>query len=267
MNPGSSSFFITRPIEFFSFGGPAITAKDGVAAGFTSTPLPVPVKREYTKERPVDTRLDPDTCRSCMPCQEFMADKLEGLVATAVDDKLLIEKSIRVRSSDGSKAVAKAVGYTCAKDSCGMLFPLRVSKQQYDRHLREALEKLADVHGHYLLCVFGKARSSVNRSAWSLPVIRHVVGNLLEGSWNELCMNKLAAIIRDVQPPLVNLLTSPSAARWRRPMMTTTVRLQPRQAPRHGGRSGAASGGSNPFRRFPNSQHSPRAPCLHPTRS
>ena len=38
----------------------------------------------------------------------------------AVDDKLLIEKNIRVRSSDGSKAVAKAVGYTCAK--CGMLF-------------------------------------------------------------------------------------------------------------------------------------------------
>ena len=77
---GWKSTFITRPIEFFSFGGPAITAKDGFAAGFTSTPLPVPVKRNYTKERPVDTRLDPDTCRSCMPCQEFMADKLEGLV-------------------------------------------------------------------------------------------------------------------------------------------------------------------------------------------
>ena len=167
---------------------------------------------------------------------------MEPWLEKAVDDKLLIEKSIRVRSSDGSKAVAKAVGYTCAKDSCGMLFPLRVSKQQYDRHLREALEKLADVHGHFCVC---SVRSSVNRSAWSLPVIRHVVGNLLEGSWNELCMNKLAAIIRDVQPPLVNLLTSPSAARWRRPMMTTTVRLQPRQAPRHGGRSGAASGGSN----------------------
>ena len=42
-----------------------------------------------------------------------------------------------MRSSDGSK-VAKAVGYTCAKDSCGMLFPLGVSKQQYNRHLREA---------------------------------------------------------------------------------------------------------------------------------
>ena len=79
---GSTSTFITRPIEFFSFGGPAITAKDGFAAGFTSTPLPVPVKREYTKERPVDTRLDPNTCRSCMPCQEFMADILEEMMAT-----------------------------------------------------------------------------------------------------------------------------------------------------------------------------------------
>ena len=78
---------------------------------------------------------------------------MEPWLQKAVDAKLLIEKNTRVRSSDGSK-VAKAVGYTCAKDSCGMLFPLRVSKQQYDRHLREALEKLADVHGHF--CVFGK---------------------------------------------------------------------------------------------------------------
>ena len=63
---------------------------------------------------------------------------MEPWLQEAVDAKLLIEKNIRVRSSDGSKAVAKAVGYTCAKDSCGMLFTLRVSKQQYDRHLREA---------------------------------------------------------------------------------------------------------------------------------
>ena len=63
---------------------------------------------------------------------------MEPWLQKAVDAKLLIEKNIRVRSSDGSKAVAKAVGYTCAKDSCGMLFPLGVSKQQYNRHLREA---------------------------------------------------------------------------------------------------------------------------------
>ena len=63
---------------------------------------------------------------------------MEPWLQEAVDAKLLIEKNIRVRSSDGSKAVAKAVGYTCAKDSCGMLFTLNVSKQQYDRHLREA---------------------------------------------------------------------------------------------------------------------------------
>ena len=63
---------------------------------------------------------------------------MEPWLQKAVHDKLLIEKSTRVRSSDGSKAVAKAVGYTCAKDSCGMLFPLGVSKQQYNRHLREA---------------------------------------------------------------------------------------------------------------------------------
>ena len=62
---------------------------------------------------------------------------MEPWLQKAVHDKLLIEKSTRVRSSDGSK-VAKAVGYTCAKDSCGMLFPLGVSKQQYNRHLREA---------------------------------------------------------------------------------------------------------------------------------
>ena len=61
---------------------------------------------------------------------------MEPWLQEAVDAKLLIEKNIRVRSSDGSKAVAKAVGYTCAK--CGMLFTLNVSKQQYDRHLREA---------------------------------------------------------------------------------------------------------------------------------
>jgi len=36
-----------------------------------------------------------------------------------LDDKLLIEKINSMRSSDRSKAVAKAVGYTCAKDSCG----------------------------------------------------------------------------------------------------------------------------------------------------
>ena len=63
---------------------------------------------------------------------------MEPWLQKAVDAKLLIEKNTRVRSSDGSKAVAKAVGYTCAKDSCGMLFPLGVSKQQYNRHLREA---------------------------------------------------------------------------------------------------------------------------------
>jgi len=63
---------------------------------------------------------------------------MEPWLQKAVDAKLLIEKNTRVRSSDGSKAVAKAVGYTCAKDSCGMLFTLNVSKQQYDRHLREA---------------------------------------------------------------------------------------------------------------------------------
>ena len=36
----------------------------------------------------------------------------------AVHDKMLIEKSTRVRSSDGAKAVAKAVGYTlgCPQD-------------------------------------------------------------------------------------------------------------------------------------------------------
>ena len=62
---------------------------------------------------------------------------MEPWLQKAVHDKLLIEKSTRVRSSDGSK-VAKAVGYTCAKDSCGMLFPLGVSKQQYNRHLRDA---------------------------------------------------------------------------------------------------------------------------------
>ena len=62
---------------------------------------------------------------------------MEPWLQKAVHDKVLIEKSTRVRSSDGSK-VAKAVGYTCAKDSCGMLFPLGVSKQQYNRHLREA---------------------------------------------------------------------------------------------------------------------------------
>ena len=43
---------------------------------------------------------------------------MEPWLQKAVHDKLLIEKSTRVRSSDGSK-VAKAVGYTCAKDSCG----------------------------------------------------------------------------------------------------------------------------------------------------
>ena len=44
---------------------------------------------------------------------------MEPWLQKAVDAKLLIEKNTRVRSSDGSKAVAKAVGYTCAKDSCG----------------------------------------------------------------------------------------------------------------------------------------------------
>ena len=65
---------------------------------------------------------------------------MEPWLQKAVDAKLLIEKNTRVRSSDGSKALAKpkAVGYMCAKDSCGMLFPLGVSKQQYNRHLREA---------------------------------------------------------------------------------------------------------------------------------
>ena len=42
---------------------------------------------------------------------------MEPWLQKAVDAKLLIEKNIRVRSSDGSKAVAKAVGYTCAKGS------------------------------------------------------------------------------------------------------------------------------------------------------
>ena len=42
---------------------------------------------------------------------------MEPWLQKAVDAKLLIEKNTRVRSSDGSKAVAKAVGYTCAKDS------------------------------------------------------------------------------------------------------------------------------------------------------
>ena len=51
---------------------------------------------------------------------------MEPWLQKAVDAKLLIEKNTRVRSSDGSKAVAKAVGYTCAKDSCGMLFTLNV---------------------------------------------------------------------------------------------------------------------------------------------
>ena len=38
---------------------------------------------------------------------------MEPWLQKAVDAKLLIEKNTRVRSSDGSKALAKAVGYTC----------------------------------------------------------------------------------------------------------------------------------------------------------
>ena len=36
---------------------------------------------------------------------------MEPWLQKAVHDKMLIEKSTRVRSSDGAKAVAKAVGY------------------------------------------------------------------------------------------------------------------------------------------------------------
>ena len=78
---------------------------------------------------------------------------MEPWLQKAVDAKLLIEKNIRVRSSDGSKAVAKAVGYTCAKDSCGMLFPLRVSKQQYDPSLEGSAR---ETRGRPRPLLFGK---------------------------------------------------------------------------------------------------------------
>ena len=71
---------------------------------------------------------------------------MEPWLQKAVDAKLLIEKNTRVRSSDGSKAVAKAVGYTCAKDSCGMLsyFTLNVSNGRPLRLGRGSLVLEAD---------------------------------------------------------------------------------------------------------------------------
>ena len=67
--------FVTRPIEFFSYGGPPITAVDGRAAGFTSTPLEVTKNITYSQFSQKDTHLDPDDCVGCKPCEEVFADQ------------------------------------------------------------------------------------------------------------------------------------------------------------------------------------------------